>query len=131
MGWRRGFLAAGLVLNCVPDCCLGRCSALWVCARRSPQVARAGLVPPLVPPTRPRCPFLAFLAVLVAACPVGVSLVLACWYAIPCGLCVLRARSGCPFGARRVFVMCLCAPASAVVAYPPLPSGRGMQHRNT
>ena len=42
------------------------------------------------------------LAVRVAGYPGRVSLVLACWYAILCHLCNPRARSSCPFGARRV-----------------------------
>ena len=35
VGWRRGCLAAGLVRGAVRHYCLGRCSALVVCARRS------------------------------------------------------------------------------------------------
>ena len=70
--------------------------------------------PPLLPP------FLAPLTVRVAGCPVRVLLVLACWYAIPCGLFVPRARSGCPFGAGRAPVVCVCAPASAVCTLSPL-----------
>ena len=55
-----------------------------------------GSVPGVVslpfPPSRPACP-----ALRVAGCPVGVSLTLARWYAIPSGLCVptaLLADSG-------------------------------------
>ena len=119
-GWRGGSLAAVLVCSSVRHYCLGGCSALSVCARLSRQVRRAGPVPLLValPPCRPS---LASLAMLVAGCPIRVSLVLACWYAIPCGLCVLRARSGCLFGACRLSVVCLCARRPAVVASPPLP----------
>ena len=54
-----------------------------------------------------------------AACgdrPVPVSLILARWYAIPCGLCVPRARSGCPSGGPRVSFSCVCARALAVSA---------------
>ena len=56
-----------------------------------------GVVSPLLPPSRPACP-----ALRVAGRPVRVSLILARWYAIPCGLCVPRARSGCPSGSPRV-----------------------------
>ena len=38
MGWRRGCLAAGLVRSTVCYYCLGGCSALILCARRSWQV---------------------------------------------------------------------------------------------
>ena len=58
-----------------------------------------------------------------AACggsPVRVSLTLAHWYAIPRGLCVLRARSNCPSGSPRVPFACVCARAPAASAPPPL-----------
>ena len=42
MGWRRGCLAAGLVCSSVCYYCLGRCSALVVCAWRSRQVWGVG-----------------------------------------------------------------------------------------
>ena len=60
MGWRRGCLAAGLVRGLVCHYCLGGCSALFVCARRSRQVwgvgarARSCVFP--VPPLPPRVP---------------------------------------------------------------------------
>ena len=61
LGWCGGCLAAGLVRGSVRHYCLGGCSALFVCARRSRQVweARAGAgfcvfpIPPL-PPSVPR-----------------------------------------------------------------------------
>ena len=56
-----------------------------------------GFLSSLFPPSRP-----AFSALCVAGRPVRVSLILARWYAIPCGLCVPRARSGCPPGIPRV-----------------------------
>ena len=56
---------------------------------------------------------LALLALRVEGCPVRVSPCFACWYANPCGLCVLRARSGCPSGPRCVPVVCVCARAFA------------------
>ena len=78
-----------------------------------------GSVPGVVslpfPPSRPACP-----ALLVAGPPVRVSLTLARWYAIPRGLCVPRARSGCPSGSPRVPFACVCARAPAASAPPPL-----------
>ena len=61
LGWRGSCLAAGLVRGSVRHYCLGGCSALFVCARRSRQVSGAGAgagfcvfpVPPL-PPRVPR-----------------------------------------------------------------------------
>ena len=61
MGWRGGCLAAGLVRGSVRHYCLGGCSALFVCARRSWQVWGVGAgtgfcvfpAPPL-PPMVPR-----------------------------------------------------------------------------
>ena len=53
MGWRGGCLAAGLVRSAVRHFCLGGCSALLVCARRSRQIGRAGPVPLLVAPPPP------------------------------------------------------------------------------
>ena len=64
-------------------------------------------------------PFPCVLAVRVAGCPVRVSLPLACRYAIPCGLCVLQARSGCPLGPHCVSVACEYARAPAAYALPP------------
>ena len=75
-----------------------------------------GVVSPLLPPSRPACP-----ALRVAGRPVWVSLTLARWYAIPHGLCVPRARSGCPSGSPRVPLACVCARAPAASApAPPL-----------
>ena len=66
------------------------------------------------PPSRPACP-----ALRVAGRPVQVSLTLPRWYAIPRGLCVPRARSGCPSGSPRVPFACVCARAPAASAPPP------------
>ena len=64
-----------------------------------------GVVSLMFPPSRPACP-----ALRVAGRPVRVSLTLARWYAIPRGLCVPRARSGCPSGSPRVlFSVCALA----------------------
>ena len=86
-------------------------------ARR--QFGGLGPVPLVVslpfPPSRFACP-----ALRVAGCPVRVSLTLARWYAIPRGLCVPRARSGCPSGGPRVPFACVCARAPAASAPPPL-----------
>ena len=62
----------------------------------------------------PGCP-----ALRVAGRPVRVSLTLACWYAIPRGLSVPRARSGCSSGSPRVPFACVCAHAPAASAPPP------------
>ena len=78
-----------------------------------------GVVSLPFPPSRPACP-----ALLVAGRPVWVSLTLARWYAIPRGLCVPRARSGCPSGSPRVPFACVCARAPAASApHPPGWSG--------
>ena len=62
-----------------------------------------------------------FPALCVACRPVWVSLILARWYAIPCGLCVQWPRSGCPSDFPRVSFVCVCARALAASAPPPLP----------
>ena len=67
-----------------------------------------------VSPSRPACS-----ALRVAGRPVRVSLTLARWYAIPRGLCVPRARSGCPSGSPRLPLSCVCARAPAASAPPP------------
>ena len=109
VGWRGGCRALGLVRGAMRHYCLGRCSALVVCVRR-PRPVRGGLGPvpgvvsSLFPPARPVFP-----ALCVAGRPVWVSLILARWYAIPCGLCVPRARSGCPSGFPCVSFVCVCA----------------------
>ena len=95
--------------------CLGGCSAPSVCARglRPVREVRAGTwcCVSLVSPSPP--------CVFRAACG-GLSLTLARWYAIPRGLCVPRARSGCPSGSPRVSLSCVCARAPAASAPPPL-----------
>ena len=77
-----------------------------------------GVVPPLFPYSRPACH-----ALCVAGRPVRVSLTLARWYAIPRGLCVPRARSGCPSGSPCVPLVCVCARALAASPFPPQPGG--------
>ena len=74
-----------------------------------------GVVSLLFPPSRPACP-----ALRVAGRPLRVSSTLARWYTIPRGLCVPRARSGCPSGSPRVPFACVCARAPAASAPPPL-----------
>ena len=118
-GWRGGCLVAGLVSSTVCYYCLGGSSALVVCARRSREVQGVGAgagprVSPLSPPFSP-----ALFAVRVAGRPFRVPLPLACQYAIPCGLCVPRARSGCHSGPRRVPVGCVCVSASDGFRAPP------------
>ena len=73
-----------------------------------------GVVSLPFPPSCPACP-----ALRVAGPPVRVSLTLARWYAIPRGLCVPRARSGCPSGIPRMPFACVCARAPAASASPP------------
>ena len=73
-----------------------------------------GVVPLPFPPSRPASP-----ALRVAGRPVRLSLTLARWYAIPPGLCVPRARSGCPSGSPRMPFACVCARAPAASAPPP------------
>ena len=84
----------GLVRSVVCYYCLGGCNALVVCSQRLRQVRGVGpvraLASPLVSPSS-----LALLAVRVAGCPARVSPPFPCRYAIPCSLCVPRARSGC------------------------------------
>ena len=72
-----------------------------------------GVVSLPFPPSRPACS-----ALRVAGRPVRVSLTLARWYPIPRGLCVPRARSGCPSGSPRVPFACVCACAPAASAPP-------------
>ena len=73
-----------------------------------------GVVSLSFPPSRPACS-----ALRVAGRPVRVFLTLARWYAIPRGLCVPRARSGCPSGSPRVPLSCVCARAPAASPPPP------------
>ena len=73
-----------------------------------------GVVSLQFPPSCPACP-----ALRVAGRPVRVSLTFARWYAIPRGLCLPRARSGCPSGSPRVPFACVCACAPAASAPPP------------
>ena len=77
-----------------------------------------GVVSLPFPPSRPACP-----ALRVAGRPVRLSLTLARWYAIPRGLCVPRARSGCPSVSPRVPFACVCARAPAASAPPPFLGG--------
>ena len=93
----------------------------WSCVRGACcRFGGLGQVPGVVSsphlPFRPACP-----ALRVAGRPVRVSLALARWYAIPCGLCVPPARSGCPSGIPRVPFVCVCARAPAASAPPPPP----------
>ena len=81
-----------------------------------------GVVSLSFPPPRPACS-----ALRVAGRPVRVSLTLARWYAIPRGLCLPRARSGCPSGSPRVSLSCVCARALAVSAPPPPPGWCGVR----
>ena len=114
MGWRGGSLAAGSVRSTVCYYCLGGCSALVVCARRSRQVwgvgAGAGSRSSL-----PSCPSRCVLRVVLCGClfllPAGTPFHAVCAFR-GLGLVAL-------LGPRRVSVGCGCARASAV--YAPLP----------
>ena len=114
----------GLVRSTVCYYCLGGCSALVVCARRSRLAwgVRAGagfLRHPLGSslPSRPsRC--------VLRVVPPGV-LPFACRYAIPFGLCVPQARSGPPSGPRRVSVGWVRSCSRGVRATPSPPGRYG------
>ena len=67
----------------------------------------------------------AFPTLRVAGCPVRVSLILARWYANPCGLCARLAWSGCPSGNPRVSFAFVCPRALAASA-PFLPPRVGV-----
>ena len=94
------------------QCPVRVCAALAACSGGLGPVP--GVVSLPFPPSRPACP-----ALRVAGRPVRVSLTLARWYAIPRGLCVPQARSGCPSGSPRVPFACVCARAPAASAPPP------------
>ena len=79
-----------------------------------------GFVTSLFPLSRP-----AFSPLCAADRSVRGSRTLARWYAIPCGLCVPRARSGCPSGIPRVYFVCACACALTASA-PFLPPQVGV-----
>ena len=108
-GWDVAQCATTALAAAVPRPCVrgarGRFGGLWPVP---------GVVSLPFPPSRPACP-----ALRVAGRPVRVSLTLARWYAIPRGLCVPRARSGCPSGSPRVPFACVCARAPAASAPPP------------
>ena len=102
---------------CATTALAGAVPRLCVCGARG-WFGGFGPVPGVVslsfPPSRPACS-----ALRVAGRPVRVSLTLARWHAIPRGLCVPRARSGCPSGSPRVPLSCVCARAPAASAPPP------------
>ena len=102
---------------CATTALAGAVPRLCVLGARGP-FGGLGPVPGVVslsfPPPRPACS-----ALRVAGRPVRVSLILARWDAISHGLCVSRARSGCPSGSPRVSLSCVCARAPAASARPP------------
>ena len=121
VGWHGGCLALGLVRGAMRHYCLGRCSALVVCVRRSRPV-RGG---------SGRC------QVLCLPCfPLPAPRFLPCvWRAVPSGCC-LSSLAGTPFhavcafrglgpvapsGFLRVSFVCVCARALASSAPPPPP----------
>ena len=84
----------------------------------------------LLCPSRAPLPAPALPALRVAGRPVRVFLTLARRYAIQGGLCVPRARSGCPSGIPRVPFACVCARAPAASApFPPPRVGVARQPR--
>ena len=104
MGWPGGCLAAGLVRNAVFYYCLGGCSALVVCARRSRQVWGVGTGASSLF-SLASLPSKASLAVRVAAVPSGCPFpspagtpfhVVCAFYGL--GLVGLRLRVACPLG---------------------------------
>ena len=103
--------------QCAPTALAGALPRPCVGGARG-RFGRFGAVPGVVslpfPPSCPACP-----ALHVAGRPVRVSITLARWYPIPHGLCVPRARSGCPSGSPRVPFACVCARANAASAPPP------------
>ena len=104
----------GLVRSALGHYCLGG-AVPWSCVRDARgRSGGTGSVTVLSPPPLVSPSSLALPAVRVAGCPVGVSPHLDSRYAIPCGLCVRWAPSGCPSGPRRVSVACVCAGAPAV-----------------
>ena len=121
LGWRGGCLALGLVSGAMRNYCLGRCSALVVCVRRSPPV-QGGMC---------RC------RVFCLPCsPLPAPRFLRCvWRAVPSG-CPLSSPAGTPFHAVCAFrglgpaallvfpacPLCVCALAlSRRPRPPPLP----------
>ena len=125
LGWRGGWLAVGLVLarcattalaGAVPRSCVrdarGRFGGLGPVS---------GVMSSPFPPSRP-----AFPALCVVGRSVRVSLIIARWYAIPCGLFVPWARRVallvlpvCPL------CVCVCSRSHSVRAPPPSPGWCG------
>ena len=119
-GWRGGCPAAGLVRGAVRHYCVGRCSALVVCARRSRPVrggwgrCRVSCIPrfPLPAPRFPRCVWRAVLS----RCPLS-SLAGTPFHVV----CAFRGLSPVPrFGVPRVSFARACARALAASAPSPL-----------
>ena len=120
VGWRGGYLALGLVRGAMRHYCLGRCSALVVCVRRS-RTVRGGWG---------RC------RVLCLPCfPLPAPRFLRCvWQAVLSG-CPLSSLAGTPFHAVCAFrwlgpvallvfpacPLCVCAPALSRRPHPPPP----------
>ena len=99
----------------------------WSCVRGARgRSGESGLAPVLASPPG-LLPSLASLAVRVAGCPVRFSLLFACRYAIPCGLCVPGARSGSLWGPCRVSVACARTRAPATYAPPRIGVARALR----
>ena len=125
IGWRGGCLAAGLVCGSVCHYCLGRCSALFVCARRSRQVwgvgAGAGSCVFPVPPLPPRVPRAACGGASRPGIPYPCSPVRHSMRSVSSA-----AWSGCPFWYSPC-ALCVCVRSGSrgVRALPPSPGRRG------
>ena len=121
MGWRGGFLAAGLVRSTVCYYCLGGCSALVTCARRSRQGWGSGPLPVLAS-TVGLPPALASLAVRVAGC------LARCPFPSPAGtpfhaVCAFRGLGPVALWVHAACPLRVCAPVLPRRTPPPPPSG--------
>ena len=99
----------------------------WLCVRSACGLFWGGSGPVLGVVSSPFLPFRpAFAALCVAGRTVRVSQILTRSYAVPRGLCVPRARSGCTSDFPRVSFVCVCARALAASAPPLLPPWVGV-----
>ena len=122
MGWHGGCLATGLVRGTVRHYCLGACSALLMCARRSRQFWGGGAVgsptPPLVYPPLLVLPTAWVLRAVPSRChfpsPAGTQSYAVCGFRGP-GAVALRVRAA--------SLLCVCVLVHPRCLRPP-PPGR-------
>ena len=118
MGRCRGRLAAGLVRDALHHYCLGGCSALLVCARRSRQGRGVGLVPVLVflssPSRSSRCVWWVAPFGCPLPSPAGTPFQVVCAFR-ELGPVALLVRAACP--------LCVGALALPRCSPPPPPHG--------